>query len=111
MREFHRDLMRFITGLGGESARIEKGSGKHPRLLFVWGGSEYSRVIPWSPSDRRALRNAMADVRRMLGLVDHEKHVGARRVKRARAPERVRPPQPADVVYRDFRDTLAEVAL
>lgn len=64
----HRELIAWLQSAGAENARIEP-SGKHCKLVFAWRGEERSSPISRTPSDRRATRNQITELRHMLGLV------------------------------------------
>ena len=79
----HRPLLAWLRSHGVTDARVEPRTG-HPRLLFTWRGREMSYVLPFSPSDRRWLKNARSELRRMLGV----------RQKKRSGPKRNRCPAP-----------------
>lgn len=85
MKPHMRTIVGFLDDLGATDVVIANG-GKHPRVVFRWNGQEHQRVISSTPTnpDESAWR-AIDDIRRSLGLIDHEKRVGERR---KRAPRR-----------------------
>ena len=66
-KDFDTAITRELTAAGIERYEIEHG-GKHPRLVFVHQGRPLSYILPGSPSDHRALRNMVRDLRALLGL-------------------------------------------
>lgn len=66
-KDFDTAITRELAAAGIERYEIEHG-GKHPRLVFVHQGRPLSYVLPGSPSDHRALRNMVRDLRALLGL-------------------------------------------
>ncbi len=58
---------RQMQAAGITEHRLEMG-GKHPRLVYVQNGQTHSYTLPGTPSDHRAARNLVADLRRALGL-------------------------------------------
>lgn len=66
MRSYARELLAELESRS-IAGRVER-SGRHLRLVWIERGRERFYVFPGSPSDSmRGLRNALADLRRMLG--------------------------------------------
>jgi hypothetical protein len=65
-RELHREVRDFLSGYGAEDIHMSYG-GKHPRFTFYFRGRFYTRIISGTSSDRRALQNQLADLKRELG--------------------------------------------
>lgn len=63
--EFRDALIGVLVGNGVTDYRVETGK-KHQRLYFTVAGIQQFYVFSGSPSDTRALPNAIADLRRML---------------------------------------------
>jgi hypothetical protein len=108
MRPHIRKIVGFLEGVGAVDVAIANG-GKHPRVIFWWSGIERRYFISGTPEDPdESARRAIADIRGMLGLVDHERRAGARRPHRR--PHR---PAPAAVPVLsaspapDWKDGLA----
>jgi hypothetical protein len=87
MKPHMRAITGFLDDLGATDIVIVNG-GKHPRVVFWYGGQEYQRVISGTPTNPdECARRAVEDIRRQLGLIDHEKRVGERRWRsRRRGP-------------------------
>ena len=112
MRPHHRAVIEFLRGIGAEHVRIESG-GRHPRVCYRWHGIERYRVVSGSPEDAGdAARKTIEQIRRDLGLIDHEKRVGERRRRPARRttpftrPRLLLAPRIEIPVGPDWRDQL-----
>lgn len=100
----------FLRASGVDRIRIEKG-GRHPKLVFMWQGREIKRVISATPSDARAPLNAIADLRREMGLTAGGGAQGERREKRRRTKPQEYTEPAANIEYKpDWRDALAAIA-
>jgi hypothetical protein len=67
MTEFRRMLRDRLLDLGAEHVEFVHPGGRHPpRCLFSVGDRQCRLTIPNSPSDHRAIRNAVADARRLV---------------------------------------------
>src|SRR5688500_19440798 len=90
IQKHQRGVIDWLREVGAEGVHIAHPSRGHPRIVFSWRGEERSYVVPSSPGDAvRGQANAIADLRRMLGLVAYEKRVGERREKKAKRPRSV----------------------
>jgi hypothetical protein len=70
MREYHRRIISFLREEGAERVKIRhRNSRSHPRASFQWRGRQHAYTIAMSPGDRRAFRNAAAELRRYLNGV------------------------------------------
>ncbi len=79
-----RDLSDYLTEWGAENVRVLQTKG-HPRLVFSRHGTEWFYILPSTPGDTlRATKNAVSDLRHMLGLVRATKRVGERRTRKKR---------------------------
>lgn len=56
-----------LRRVGGEVLRIENGS-KHRKLVFSWGGREYVYPFPGRSRNKSAGREAVKDLRHLLGI-------------------------------------------
>lgn len=65
MREHHRELLRELTAVGLRP-RLKRTGGDHYRIEWERHGKSYYVVTGGTPSDRRALSNARARIRRKL---------------------------------------------
>jgi hypothetical protein len=104
-----RQIIDFLVEAGAEAPHVENG-GKHPRIVFGWRGVERRYVVAGTLGDTiRGPKNAISDLRHMLGLVDGEKRVGERRPRRRPAPKIVRAQLTAVAAATpdDWRDSLA----
>jgi len=72
---------------------------RHNKLRFWWRGQRQTLVFPQSPSDARGAKNAVAQLRRMLGLSAPKRGNGTG--KRRRAPAVDRPPELSGVAPAD----------
>lgn len=91
--EFRDTLIAVLVEAGVTEYRIKIGK-KHHRLYFTVEGVERFYVYPGTPSDCRALPNAITDLRRMLPVCDTPKRtIRTFRPRRDKAPSR-RPPMP-----------------
>lgn len=88
MQKHQRGIVEWLRETGAEGVHIAQ-SGKHPRVFFRWRGDERSYVLPSSPGDTlRGQVNAIADLRRILGLVSNKRRVGERRRRKVRVSHR-----------------------
>jgi hypothetical protein len=65
MREHQRRITDWLRRQGARRIRIT-GGGKHLKLNFLLGGASYRTPIANTPSDYRATRNALCDLRRRI---------------------------------------------
>jgi hypothetical protein len=110
MQKHQRGVVAWLREAGAADVRVEQPSARgHPRIVSRWQGEERFYVVPSSPGDvMRGEVNAIADLRRILGLVSHERRVGERRprkVKRRRSGP-VLAPVALSVGPVDWRDVL-----
>ena len=85
-------------GIKGELRMQRRG---HPRVYFMVDGKERFYVVPGSGSDsRRGVENALADIRRMIGVTAARKKSTRVRAHRPKAPAVV-PPAPVITVKPD----------
>lgn len=91
-------LLSLISAHGGKLVR----SKKHQCFRFPDGRVF---VISSSPSDVRAEQNQLAELKRFLGLTNHETKVGERR---ERKPKRTRTKQSIRVEPAPLRKTFAD---
>lgn len=75
-----RHLITVLEDNGARDVYVQMG-GKHPRLKFVYEGQRQFYVVAATPSDRRAVRNATAELRRLTGGRDVRKTKRAKRRK------------------------------
>lgn len=80
---------------------------KHFKIRFDWRGKRLLYVASVTPSDSRSYLNGISTLRRMMGLVQEQKRVGARRTRRRYAPE---PPIPVPSITGGKDWTAALVA-
>lgn len=108
MNQQAREIVDYLGSVGASAIRIEHG-GKHLKAIFLWRGAERFYVMPCTPGDTmRGTRNAIRDIRHMLGLVETRKQIGSRRPRQVRRrPPSVSVPALANVPIPDWRDTLA----
>lgn len=93
----------YLREIGAADIRMESG-GKHPRLVFLWEGRERFFVRPSTPGDTmRGHKNAISELRHMLGLVKTEKRVGERRARRRSARAVTRSECPSITALPDWR--------
>ena len=71
--EFRDTLIAVLVEAGVSEYRVKIGK-KHHRLYFTVDGVERFYVYPGTPSDSRALPNAITDLRRMLPVRDKAPH-------------------------------------
>jgi hypothetical protein len=71
-RQFRKALTDELERLG-VSYDLEQSGKAHPRLVFEVAGRRRTYYFPGSPSDNRALKNALADLRRICGAVGGSK--------------------------------------
>lgn len=91
---YYDALAAELDRIGGHGLRVENGS-KHKRLVFSWGGREYFYPFPSHSRNKTAGRNAVRDLRRLLGIQHPVAHGGKRPGrKRGRHAERPLDPQP-----------------
>ena len=111
IRKHHRGVVGWLREVGAEGVRVEHPSRGHPRVVYRWRGEERYYVVPSSPGDvMRGEANAIADLRRILGLGSNERRVGQRRtrkVPRPRSGSPALPPVPLSSAGEDWRDVLA----
>jgi hypothetical protein len=63
-----------------------RGRARHPRLGFHWRGEDWVIVISGSPGNSwNADRDAITELKHLMGLVGGKKRVGARRAPKRRA--------------------------
>lgn len=99
MREFEAKVSRVIIDAG--ATIIEKGStnGGHNRIVFERGGEQRTYHYARTPSDHRAGKNFLADVRRMIRELPETTapvpRPAVKSVAAKKAPAGARPPQPA----------------
>lgn len=75
-----RAIKTFLVDEIGAVDVVIANGGKHPRVLFWYGGREHRVVVSKTPTNADdCARRVMGDIRRSLGLVDHEKRVGEKR--------------------------------
>lgn len=60
-------LIAEIVSYGVTAYEVKPG-GEHPHLKFKFAGRPLSYSFPASPSDHRWLKNALADIRRLMGV-------------------------------------------
>ena len=78
----------FLRKSGATNVGVEHGK-KHPRIIYMWHGRQSFYVIPGTPGDSlRGHKQAISDLRHILGIVKPVKRIGA---KRARAPVKKSP--------------------
>lgn len=106
MTDMVKTLRDEIERIGGEFVKTTHG-GKHPRLYFRHDGKERFYVYPSSSSDRRAVLNAVSDIRRMCGVRANAKP-SQRRKKVHRKPTPVRLETPEALT--PGRDPMAALA-
>jgi len=87
-KDFDTAIARELAAAGIEEYRVEHG-GKHPKLVFMHQGQVRNYILSGSPSDHRALRNMVHDLRGLLGLT------AARSAAAAAPPPPLPPPDPA----------------
>ena len=76
MRPHLRRIVDRLRDLGAHDIAVAYGA-RHPRVVFWHGGVEHSRTVSGTPSDPdECVRRVVEDIRRHLGLIDHEKRVG-----------------------------------
>jgi hypothetical protein len=64
MRNYHRELLKYLKSRGLKpKLNATKG---HMRITWMIGNRTCSIITSMSPSDRRAIRNARADIRRQI---------------------------------------------
>jgi hypothetical protein len=83
----YESVIRWLGEQGATSIEqlARRGRGRHPRLRFYWRGEEWVIVVSGSPSvEWKAARNAITELRHLMGLVGGEKRVGDRRIARRR---------------------------
>jgi hypothetical protein len=66
-KDFDAAIARELKAAGVDQYQVERG-GKHPRLVFTHAGRQINYTLSGSPSDHRALRNMVHDLRGLLGL-------------------------------------------
>lgn len=93
MKEYHRDILAFVRGIGATNIVI--GPGVHPKMTWLHQGKTYLYTLCSSPSDHRASLNAISTLRRMMGMTKSVKIVGKRRQRKQRAAKQ---PVPIPVV-------------
>lgn len=49
-REHHREVVAYLAGIGASGMRIEQ-RGRHPHIVFAWGGREWRSPLSSSPGD------------------------------------------------------------
>jgi hypothetical protein len=64
-RDIRAALVRTLAEAGIDEFRFSMG-GRHPRLRFEIAGKSSVVILPSTPSDRRAVLNARAFVRRLV---------------------------------------------
>ena len=107
MREHLREIVAYIHRAGGTNVHVAHG-GKHKRVTFQWGGRDWLFITSCTPADNYfAAVQAVADIRRMLGLSRHGKRIGTRRAGRGQTSARGRATPPALTTLPDWRDRLA----
>ena len=62
LRVFLSQLEDFLEPYGAVIAGIENG-GRHSKVLIQFGGRTMKRAIPGTPSDHRAMKNFMHQLR------------------------------------------------
>lgn len=72
--------------------RFETGK-KHHRLYFTRDGVERFYVFSGTPSDRRGLMNAVAELRAMVGRPKQEKGSAPKLARRKAPPRTAKPPE------------------
>lgn len=81
-------LIAVLTKAGACDVQIVQG-GKHPRVSYVWNGNSGFYVFSGTPSDsRRGTKNAVCELRKILGLTEPVKRIGARRSRKLHSDSR-----------------------
>lgn len=91
-------IVRWLREQGALEIRIE--AANHPRILFLFDGAERRFVASGTPgSEWNATRNAIRELRHMLGLVGGRRKGDRRRQRKGRPPRAPLPPhnQPARI--------------
>lgn len=81
MRGHHRTIAAWLEAQGATSIRLDT-THKHPRVLFLFAGQQWSYVTSGTPSDTNAVFAAVRDIKAMLGLRRTIKVTRSRRVRR-----------------------------
>lgn len=109
MKPHMRAIATFLDEIGAYDVEIVNG-GKHPRFVFRYAGTEHQRVVSGTPTNAdECVRRAIEDIRRALGLIDHEKRVGERRprtLRRSRRPGELAVPALIASPQPDWREGL-----
>ena len=106
MREYTRKIIDYLESLGAQNVRWSHHGESHPKVHFLWEGTDRSIVIAGTPSDSvRGIHNKKSQIRRILGLVP-EHHEGERRVVHQVIvkPDHAMPTSMTDLP--DFREAL-----
>jgi len=64
-KDYHRRVYEFLETLGATDIAYRPSNG-HGRFTFRYQGREFRCSAPGSPSDRRAHKNAIAEIKRMI---------------------------------------------
>lgn len=66
--ELVRTVMNWLSEYGARDIKIVYG-GKHPRVQFIYNGAQHQYVVSLNgATDRRAVKNALSDLRRILNI-------------------------------------------
>ena len=65
-REHHRRIVDWLRDLGAKKICVAQKRGKHPKLSFVFNGTACRVPIACSPSDRRATKNAIRQLKHKI---------------------------------------------
>lgn len=96
---YYDALVAELNRIGATGHRVENGS-KHKRLVFTWNGREFFYPFPYGSRNKSAGREAVKDLRHLLG-VRPPSGKGCHRQRRHPAPV-----EPAPV-----QDTTAHLSL
>jgi DNA-binding HxlR family transcriptional regulator len=65
MRKNLRDMLHYLVEAGAVVERVDF-NGSHPKVYYTIGERRCRLTVAGSPSDRRALQNFKADVKRSM---------------------------------------------
>lgn len=113
-RDYLQAIQRVFIEHGIQA--VWKTGGKHLKAEFEWNGKPMTYVCSATPSDRRSVDNAVAELRRMLGVKRKIVKNPERREKNKAAsapkkmPEVTVRPNPWDAL-KQLREDMCDVAL
>ena len=104
-RHAHLDrVLAHLRALGASAIRIERTT-KHLRIVFIFEGETYWRMLPSTPGTQHGFRPIISEINHMLGLVGAPRATPRRALRKKRRTRRA-PVCPFLSSLPDWRDDL-----